>query len=78
MASLSGVSRYLVVYLKQQGLSASESGVVFGSMPFLVQPLVGAAADRWLKHKSVIVTATVLTGLFHLFFLAVPPRTPAG
>nr|KAG5696511.1 hypothetical protein BaRGS_021047 [Batillaria attramentaria] len=47
-------------------------------LSFLVQPLVGAAADRWLKHKAVLVTATVLTGLFHLLFLAVPPRTPAG
>ncbi|KAK7482940.1 hypothetical protein BaRGS_00025840 [Batillaria attramentaria] len=79
--ALATVQPYVVVYLKQQGLSASESGVLFGSMPFLsflVQPLVGAAADRWLKHKAVLVTATVLTGLFHLLFLAVPPRTPAG
>nr|KAG5696504.1 hypothetical protein BaRGS_021040 [Batillaria attramentaria] len=79
--ALGSLQPYLVVYLKQQGLSASESGVLFGSMPFLsflVQPLVGAAADRWLKHKAVLVTATVLTGLFHLLFLAVPPRTPAG
>ncbi|KAK7482937.1 hypothetical protein BaRGS_00025837, partial [Batillaria attramentaria] len=80
-AAMASLQPYLVVYLKQQGLSASESGVLFGSMPFLsflVQPLVGAAADRWLKHKAVLVTATVLTGLFHLLFLAVPPRTPAG
>ena len=63
--------------MKQLGLTSDETGVIYGVMPFLsfvVRPLVGALADRWLKHKVVLIACTLLTAVLHLLIVFVPPR----
>ena len=50
---------YLAVYMKQLGLSPSETALIYGSMPFLgaiVRPLVGAIADKLHAHKVTLGT----------------------
>ena len=76
-AALACVIPYVIVYTKQKGLSSQESGLLFGMMPFfafLAQPIIGMVADRWKKHLAVIMTATLVTGVFHVLLTTVPSR----
>ena len=72
---------FITVYMKQLGLTSNETGVIYGVMPFLsfvVRPLVGSLADRWMKHKVVLIVCTVLTTVLHLLIMFVPPRAVAN
>ena len=45
---------YIAVYMKQLGLSPSESALIYGTVPFLgaiVRPIIGALADKLHAHK---------------------------
>ncbi len=53
-AAVASLLPYLAVYMKQLGLSPSETALIYGTMPFLgaiVRPLVGALADKLHAHK---------------------------
>ena len=72
---------FIAVYMKQLGLTSNETGVIYGAMPFLsfvVRPLVGSLADRWMKHKVVLIVCTLLTTVLHLLIMFVPPRAVAS
>jgi len=61
--------------MKQIGLSTSNTGIIYGVMPFigfLVRPLIGSVADKLRKHKLVLALCCVLTGLFYVLLLFVP------
>ena len=76
-AAFACVIPYVIVYTKQKGLSSQESGLLFGMMPFfafLAQPIIGMVADRWKKHQAVIMTATLVTGVFNVLLTTVPTR----
>ena len=63
--------------MKQLGLSSSETGILYGTMPFVgffVRPIIGAMADHWHKHKLMLMVCSVLTGLFYLLILTIPRR----
>ena len=68
---------FIAYYMKQLGLSSSETGILYGTMPFVgffVRPIVGAMADRWHKHRLVLMVCSVLTGVFYLLILTIPHR----
>nr|KAG5696507.1 hypothetical protein BaRGS_021043 [Batillaria attramentaria] len=63
---------FVSIYMKQLGLTSTETGIIYGTMPFVcffVRPMVGAIADRWLKHKAVLIVCTLLTALLHLLIM---------
>lgn len=65
------------MYIKSQGLSSGETGILFGVMPFiafLAQPVIGLIADRWRKHKVIMMVSSLIAGLFHLLMITVPAR----
>ncbi|ELU16919.1 hypothetical protein CAPTEDRAFT_106629 [Capitella teleta] len=68
---------YLGVYMKQIGLSAAESAIIYGTMPFLgafMRMLVGGIADKLQKHQVALLICCLLSGVFHGFLLLVPSR----
>ena len=68
---------YVIVFTKQLGLTSQESGMLFGVLPFLsflTQVGIGMIADRWRKHKVVLMTCLFIAGVFNVLIVAVPPR----
>ena len=66
-----------MVFAKQLGLTSQESGMLFGVLPFLsflTQVGIGMIADRWRKHKLVMMTCLFIAGVFNVLIVAVPPR----
>ncbi|OWF35989.1 major facilitator superfamily domain-containing protein 6-A-like [Mizuhopecten yessoensis] len=76
--SLAGVGvllPFIALYMKQIGLTTSQTGFIYGVMPFIgffTRPIFGYISDRWKKHKLVLITCCVLTGIFYLLLLYVP------
>lgn len=69
---------FLPVYMKQLGLSSTETGIIYGVMPFisfLVRPLIGAVADKTRKHKLSLIICILFTGVCHCLLLFVPSQT---
>ena len=70
--------------MKQLGLSASETAIIYGAMPFLgafVRPFVGMIADKFHKHKFILMLCCLFSGVFHgclLFVPAVPVNPHAS
>ena len=65
--------------MKQVGLSASETSIIYGVMPFLsflTRPLFGAFADRLQQHKLILMMCCVMTGIFHACLLFIPHSSP--
>ena len=61
-------------------MSASETAVIFGVMPFvgfLVRPLFGALADKLHRHKLMLVVCCLLGSLFMCLILVVQPAPAA-
>ena len=72
---MSSLLPYLSVYMKQLGLSPSETAIIYGLMPFLgalVRPVVGGIADKLHQHKAMLMVCCVATGVFHACLLFVP------
>lgn len=66
---------FIPVYLKQTGLTASETGVIIGFLPFVssaARPLIGGAVDRYKIHKPVFIAVCLLAGLVYSSLLLVP------
>ncbi|KAK7482915.1 hypothetical protein BaRGS_00025815 [Batillaria attramentaria] len=71
---------FIALFLHSCGLTKREVGIIHGVMPFvgiLLNPAVGAVADRWHVHKQAIMVCTFLTGVcfFSMLFLPARPRT---
>lgn len=77
LAAVGSLLPFIAIYMKSLGLTSSEAGVLYGIMPFVgffVRPAFGAIADRWHKHKIVLMICSVLTGFFYLLILTIPAR----
>lgn len=71
---------YITVYMKQRGLSSSETGIIYGIMPFIgffVKPLIGALADKTKKHKLVLICCTLSAGILYCLLLLTPKKETA-
>ena len=75
---------YLGVFLRQLGLSPSESSIIIGTMPFLsgfIRPLAGSLADKLRYHKLILSIFSLVSGVIITFMLLVPaqkvPSSPA-
>ena len=58
---------FIPLYMKQLGLSSTETGLLIGVMPFIaffVQPLFGAVADKTRKPKVVLIVCLICSGIF--------------
>ena len=58
---------FIPLYMKQLGLSTTETGMLIGVMPFIaffVQPMFGAVADKTRKPKVVLIVCLVCSGIF--------------
>ncbi|KAL4222261.1 hypothetical protein ACF0H5_018298 [Mactra antiquata] len=69
---------FLPVFVKQLGLSSTETGIIFGLLPFiafLICPLIGALADKARKHILTLTICILLSGILHCLLLLVPSKT---
>ncbi|KAL3880671.1 hypothetical protein ACJMK2_032893 [Sinanodonta woodiana] len=77
IAAVGDLLPFIPVYMKQLGLSSTETGIIYGVMPFLsffVRPLFGAVADKFHKHKLILCLCCILTGLFYGLLLVTPTK----
>ena len=68
---------YLPLFLRQLGLSPSESSVIIGTMPFLsgfIRPLAGSLADKLRRHKEILALFSLLSGVIISLMLLVPAQ----
>lgn len=68
---------FIPIYMKRLGLLAQEAGIIFGCMPFIsffVQPLFSFVADRFHKHKLILLLCTFMSGLSYMCLLFVPAK----
>ena len=66
---------FIALYMRQLGLSESETGIIYGTMPFigfLTKPLLGAVSDRTGKPKVMLSASCILSALFYVLLLVVP------
>ncbi|GFS14404.1 major facilitator superfamily domain-containing protein 6-like [Elysia marginata] len=77
MAAVGSLLPFVAVYMHQLRLTVQETAIIYGIMPFVgffVRPLIGAVADKYKKHKLVLISVTLLTGLFYFLLVFVPAR----
>ncbi|KAK3611224.1 hypothetical protein CHS0354_002120 [Potamilus streckersoni] len=77
IAAVGDLLPFIPVYMKQLGLSSTETGIIYGVMPFLsffVRPVFGAVADKFHKHKLILCLCCILTGLFYGLLLVTPTK----
>ncbi|WAQ98165.1 MFSD6-like protein [Mya arenaria] len=68
---------FITVYMRQLGLSAKETGIIYGVMPFVaffVRPLIGVLADKIQRHKAVLIVCVLLTGVLYDLLLLTPAK----
>ncbi|XP_045204652.2 major facilitator superfamily domain-containing protein 6-like [Mercenaria mercenaria] len=78
LAAVGDLLPFIPVYMKQLGLSSTETGIIYGVMPFIaffVRPLFGAVADKLRRHKLVLMICTFLTGVLYCLLLVTPTKT---
>lgn len=66
---------YIPVFMKQLGLTPTETGIIYGVMPFIgffVRPLFGALADKTQRHKFLLMACTLITGVLYCTLLLTP------
>ena len=64
--------------MKELGLSSTETGIIYGVVPFIAfctRPLIGAFADKIRHHKAVLITCFLAMGLFYGLLLFAPRST---
>ncbi|XP_066298488.1 major facilitator superfamily domain-containing protein 6-like isoform X2 [Branchiostoma lanceolatum] len=67
---------YLSVYLRQLGVLSYQVGIISGSQPFLtflLKPILGAASDKFDKHKQILILCLSLSYSLMFCTLFVPP-----
>ncbi|XP_013416364.1 major facilitator superfamily domain-containing protein 6-A [Lingula anatina] len=75
LAALASLMPYLPLYMQHIGLNASESAIIYGSMPFItffVKPLWCMLADKFQKHKLLLILVSVFCAVFSSMCLLVP------
>ena len=75
LSAVASLLPYMGVYMKQIGLSQSETGIIYGVMPIvgaLVRPLLGVIADKAQKHKLTLLLCVVICGGFFAACYFVP------
>lgn len=75
LAAVGVLLPFISLYMKQIGLTASETGLIYGVMPFIgffTRPIFGYISDRWKKHKLTLIICCILTGIFYLILKFVP------
>ncbi|XP_052791562.1 major facilitator superfamily domain-containing protein 6-like [Mya arenaria] len=68
---------FIPVYMRQLGLSATETGIIYGVMPFVaffVRPLIGVLSDKIQNHKAVLIVCVLLTGVLYNLLLLTPTK----
>ena len=77
---ITGVAAFLMyfgVFLRQLGLSPSESSIIIGALPFFfgfIRPLAGSLADKLRRHKLILAIFSQLSGVIITFMLLVPAQ----
>lgn len=69
---------YIAVFMKQLGLTPSESAIIYGITPFLaalVRPFFGILADKLRRHTLVLILCTIITSIAAGCILLIPPVT---
>ena len=64
--------------MKELGLSSTETGIIYGMVPFIsffTRPLIGAFADKIRHHKAVLIACFLAMGLFYGLLLVTPTQT---
>lgn len=64
--------------MKQIGLSSTQTGIIYGFMPFvgfIIRPIIGALADKFQKHKLGLILSIGFTGVFYMLILVIPSET---
>ncbi|XP_052076348.1 major facilitator superfamily domain-containing protein 6-like [Mytilus californianus] len=77
LASIGDLLPFMALYMKQIGMTNSQTGIIYGLMPFigfLVRPLFGALADKFQKHKLILFVCCILTGLCFNLMILVPSK----
>ncbi|XP_052076346.1 major facilitator superfamily domain-containing protein 6-like isoform X2 [Mytilus californianus] len=77
LAAIGGLLPFMALYMKQIGMTKSQTGIIYGLMPFvgfLVRPLFGALADKLQKHKLILFLCCLLTGLSFILMILVPSK----
>eukprot|EP00058_Branchiostoma_floridae_P020946 XP_002606436.1 hypothetical protein BRAFLDRAFT_67688 [Branchiostoma floridae] len=67
---------YISVYLRQLGLLPYQAGIISGTYPFftfLLKPILGAAADKFDRHKQIHMLCLFLTYCLMFCTMFVPP-----
>ncbi|KAI8506308.1 hypothetical protein Bbelb_157350 [Branchiostoma belcheri] len=67
---------YISVYLRQLGLLSYQAGIISGTYPFftfLLKPVLGAAADKFDRHKQTLMLCLFLTYCLMFSTMFVPP-----
>lgn len=74
-AAIGSLLPYLALFMKEIGLTASQTGIIYGFMPFvsfLVKPVFGLVADKFQQHRIVLIVCCTLTGIFFNLIQLVP------
>lgn len=69
---------FIPLYMKQIGLSSTQTGIIYGIMPFvgfLVRPIIGALLDKFQKHKLGLFLCILFSGVFYMLILVIPSDT---
>ena len=72
---------YLPVYMRQLGLSATESTIIvgfFSCQGTIVRPLVGGLADKLCRHKALMIVCSLVSGMILVFVLLIPQQVPSN
>ncbi len=66
---------FFPVYMSYLGLSAMQTGIIRGIEPFmdfLVTPLWGALADKYSRHRTVLISTMIASGILYCSTYFVP------
>ncbi|CAH1777765.1 unnamed protein product [Owenia fusiformis] len=77
LAAVGTLLPFISIYMKQLGLTASETAVIYGLMPFIgffVRPVIGILADKFRQHKLCLILCCLFCGAFFALILAVPSK----
>ena len=78
IAAIGTLIPFIPIYMKELGLSSTETGIIYGVVPFLsffTRPLIGAFADKIRHHKAVLIACFLAMGLFYGLLLVTPRQT---
>ena len=79
VSALGSSNPYMVVYMRQLGLTPSESAIIVSFKCFaaaVFQPVFGFVADKFQKHKLIMILLLIISSILLGCLLFVPPTTP--